>query len=152
MRPRLPRAVAAFLSGQRVARLATADASGRPHVVPICFVLSGRTLYSVIDRKPKQTEPRRLRRVRNVLENPRVAVGADTYSEDWSRLGFVLLEGRARLLHRGSEHAAALRLLRRKYPQYRAMDLEGRPIIAVRIERAVQWGDLRSGGRGLGAK
>ena len=134
--------MAAFVSRGRVAHLATADASGRPHVIPICYVIEGTTLYSVVDRKPKRTAPGRLRRIRNVSQNPWVAVVIDTYVEDWRRLAFVLLEGRARVLEDGPKHGTALRLLRRKYRQYRTMDLEGRPVIAVSIRRAVAWGRL----------
>ena len=139
---RLSRALAAFVSRQRVGHLATADDSGRPHVIPICFALDGATLYSVVDRKPKREVPTRLRRIRNVSENPRVAVVVDTYAEDWTRLGFVLLEGRARVIDAGAKHTIALRLLREKYRQYGTMDLEGRPVIAIAIERAVGWGRL----------
>ncbi|MBI3998444.1 MAG: TIGR03668 family PPOX class F420-dependent oxidoreductase [Armatimonadetes bacterium] len=137
---RLSVRLAAFLRRRRVAHLATADAGGRPHVVPICYALAGDRIYSVIDLKPKRAAPQRLRRVRNVLQNPRVAVVADVYSEDWSRLGFVLLEGQARLIEGGPEHARALRLLRRKYAQYRRMDLHDRPVIAITVRRAVRWG------------
>ncbi len=139
---RLSRTLAAFVSRQRVGHLATADAAGRPHVVPICFALDRATLYSVLDRKPKRETPKRLRRVRNVTANPRVAVVVDTYAEDWARLGFVLVEGRARVIEGGAEHAKALRLLIEKYPQYRKMELAGRPVIAVAIRRAVGWGRL----------
>jgi PPOX class probable F420-dependent enzyme len=131
-----------FLARSRVAHLATADATGRPHVVPICFVVHGRTLYFVLDRKPKRVAPHRLRRVRNLVANPRVAVVVDRYREDWSRLAFVLVEGRARVLRRGEARAVALRLLRRKYAQYRKMDLDSRPVVAVGVRRATAWGRL----------
>ncbi len=144
---RLPRTLAPFLARHRVAHLATADASGRPHVVPICYAIERTTLYSVVDRKPKRTAPGRLRRIRNISQNPWVAVVIDTYVEDWRRLGFVLLEGRARVLEDGPEHRTALRLLRRKYRQYRTMDLDGRPVIAVSIRRAVVWGRLEQPAR-----
>ena len=140
--PKLGPRAAALVSRGRVAHLATADATGRPHVVPICYAIEGITLYSVVDRKSKRTAPRRLRRIRNVSQNPWVAVVIDTYVEDWRRLGFVLLEGRARVLEDGAEHGTALRLLRRKYRQYRTMDLDGRPVIVVSIRRAVSWGRL----------
>jgi coenzyme F420-0:L-glutamate ligase/coenzyme F420-1:gamma-L-glutamate ligase len=141
-RARLSPAMARFLSRHRVAHLATADPSGLPHAVPICFAVRRQTLYSILDLKPKRVAPHRLRRVRNLVDNPRVAVVIDRYREDWSRLAFVLLEGRARLLHRGTEHAAALRLLRWKYAQYRRMDLRGRPVVAIRVRRATAWGRL----------
>lgn len=128
-----------FVRGARIARLATADAAGRPHAVPICFALSSDTLYSAIDLKPKQQAPENLRRLRNLAENPQVAVIVDRYSEDWKRLGFVLIRGRASLARAG-EAQRAIRLLRRKYPQYRTMPLEGRPIIKIRLTSAYSWG------------
>ena len=130
----------AFLDRQRVAHLATADALGTPHVVPICFARIDTRLYIAIDEKPKRGAPRGLRRVRNILANPRVAIVADVYDEDWSRLGFVLVEGSARMLDDGEEHRAAVVALRARYAQYRAMRLEDRPVIAVDVERATRWG------------
>ncbi len=89
-----------FLERQRVAHLATADARGAPHVVPVCFALLDDTLYIAIDEKPKQADIWRLRRMRNIAANPQVAVVADVYDDaDWSRLGFALVRGRARVLN-----------------------------------------------------
>ncbi len=136
----LTAAMRRFLAARRVAHLATADAQGQPHVVPVCFALAGDVLYIAIDRKPKRVGPRRLRRVRNLLANPRVAVTADVYREDWRRLGFVWVQGTARLLEAGAEYRRALDRLRRKYPQYRRMDLRGRPVVAVDVVRAGAWG------------
>lgn len=131
-----------FLRRHRDGHLATADARGRPHVVPICYAHRGRSLYVAIDQKPKRLSPNRLRRLRNLRANPRAAVVVDDYSEDWSRLSYLLIEGRARILRRGSGHREALRLLRSKYPQYRRMPLEQSPVIEIRAERAVSWGRL----------
>ncbi len=110
--------------------------------MPVCFAVVGQTLYSVVDRKPKVGNPWRLKRLRNLAENPRAAVVVDRYAEDWSQLGYVLVRGRARLLASGPEHAEAVASLREKYPQYRAMELEGRPVIAVAMERVRTWGQL----------
>jgi PPOX class probable F420-dependent enzyme len=140
--PSLAAPINAFLARQRLAHLATAGISGDPHVIPICYAVLGATLYSVIDQKPKRGAPRQLRRVRNILENPRAAVVVDVYDEDWARLGYVLVRGPARLVDAGQEHAAALEALREKYPQYRAMALDDQPVIALTIERAVAWGAL----------
>lgn len=133
-----------FLAAARVARLATADGAGRPHVVPVCFALGqeARRLYIALDRKPKQVSPERLRRVRNIQVNPRVALVADRYSEDWSELGWAMVEGTASLLEDPAERAVALDLLRGKYPQYREMALDDRPLIAVDVERVRTWGTL----------
>jgi len=133
----------AFLVGRRVARLATADASGRPHAVPVCFAFSGTSIYIALDEKPKNVSPSNLKRVRNILENPEVALISDRYAEDWTLLAFVMVRGRAELLDPGTaEHTAAVGLLRGKYHQYETMKIEENPVIAVRPERAVSWGEL----------
>ena len=134
-----------FLERRRVAHLATADAGGTPYVVPVCFALRVETVYIAIDEKPKRGDFRRLRRLRNIAENPRVALVADVYAEDWSQLGFVLLRATGRVLDpdvAAEERAAALGSLREKYPQYRAMALEDRPMIAADIDRVTTWGRL----------
>jgi len=133
----------AFLVRQRVARLATADAAGEPHVVPVCFACSPAGIYIALDEKPKHVAPARLKRVRNMLENPDVALIADRYAEDWSLLAFVMVRGRAGLLEAGTgEHADAVRLLRGKYHQYEGMRIEDNPVISIRPERAASWGAL----------
>jgi PPOX class probable F420-dependent enzyme len=132
-----------WLARQRVARMATADAAGAPLVVPVCFVLSAdaASLYITIDEKPKDTS-RPLKRIRNILENPQVALVADHWDEDWAELAWVMARGSADILYGGAEHGVAQAALREKYPQYRAMALEPLPVIAVRIERLTWWGRL----------
>ena len=140
----LPPAVLARLRRARVARLATADTRGRPHVVPVCFAADARAVYHAIDAKPKRYPAAALRRVRNILENPHAALLVDHYEEDWRRLWFVLVRGRARLLRRGALRARGLRLLRRKYAQYsRAMLPEDALVIAIRPEAVFTWGRKR---------
>jgi PPOX class probable F420-dependent enzyme len=120
----------------RVGRLATVDREGRPHVVPICFVIAGETLYSAVDAKPKRTL--RLKRLDNVRANPSVEVLVDHYEEDWSRLWWVRLRGRARILDAGDERERALRLLTAKYPQYADAPPAG-PVLAVDIRERRVW-------------
>lgn len=129
-----------FLRSARVAHLATADKKGQPHVIPICFAFDGKDLYSPIDEKPKRATPLRLKRVRNIEANPHVAVIVDRYDEDWKKLAYVLVFGRAKLLRTGDRHKKAVRLLRRKYRQYRRMALDGRPVIRVTLSRWRSWG------------
>jgi PPOX class probable F420-dependent enzyme len=119
----------------RVARLATADGSGRPHVVPVVFAVSGDVIYSVVDAKPKRTTA--LRRLRNVAENPRVALLVDHYEEEWGALWWVRAEGVARVLDplSDAEAAAAVQLLRERYPQQRAVG----SVLAVDVERWSGW-------------
>jgi PPOX class probable F420-dependent enzyme len=128
-----------MLREARVARLATADARGHPHVIPICFVFDGRAIYTAIDEKPKLASPKRLRRIRNIEANPGVALVVDHYDEDWVRLRYVLVSGTAQVIEGGDDHARAVALLQDKYPQYRAMRLEGRPMIKITPGRVVAW-------------
>lgn len=132
-----------FLLDQRVGRLATADGIGAPHVLPVGYALEADTLYITIDDKPKRTSGRGLKRLQNIIENPRIAVVVDRYDEDWSRLGWVMLRGRAEILDAGDEHDTAQALLRARYPQLAGMQIAGYPVIALRIERATSWGNLR---------
>jgi PPOX class probable F420-dependent enzyme len=133
-----------FVDARRVGHLATADAGGAPYLVPVCFGLAGDTLYITIDEKPKRRDMP-LKRVRNILENPNVAFIADRYDDDWTRLGWVMLRGRADILRDGNEHDRAQVLLCARYPQYRAMNLADLPVIALRIAHAASWGDLSEG-------
>jgi PPOX class probable F420-dependent enzyme len=134
----------AFLSGRRVGRLATADAGGRPHVVPVCYASDGDAIYIAIDAKPKRVAPSRLKRLANIRENPKVALVVDDYSEDWTRLAYLMIQGEAAIVESGAEHDRALVLLRAKYPQYGVMSLEERPVIRISIERAVGWASART--------
>ena len=135
---------ARFLAARRVGHLATADTRATPHLVPVCFVVGEETLYITIDQKPKG-DVRALKRLRNIAENPVAAFVADRYDEDWTRLGWVMLRGPAEILASGAEHDHAQALLRSRYPQYRAMQLGGLPVIAIRIARVTSWGDLSDG-------
>jgi PPOX class probable F420-dependent enzyme len=131
-----------FVTGQRIGRLATADRDAMPHVVPVCFALSRDRLYITIDEKPKRQPGARLKRLRNISKNPAVAVLFDRYDEDWTRLGWVMLRGRAEILADGIEHDAAQALLRTRYPQLAPMRIADQPVIAIRITRSVSWGNL----------
>jgi len=130
-----------FLDRGRVAHLATADRHGAPHLVPVCFCLDGASLYITVDEKPKRIGIP-LKRLRNIRENPAVAVTVDRWDEDWTRLAWVMLRGSAAILSGGEEHDRAQAHLRSRYPQYRTMDLASLPVIAVRIERVLSWGAL----------
>lgn len=134
----------AFVSSQRVARLATITPDGTPALVPICFALLGSdasVLVSVLDEKPKSVPDEDLARVRHIRREPRVNVIVDHYDEDWSRLAFVQIKGTARLIGLDDPaHAPAIAALRSKYPQYRAMAIERRPVIVIEPYRTTSWG------------
>ena len=132
----------AFIRSARVAHLATADGSGQPHVIPICFVFDGKNFYSPIDEKPKRTAPAKLKRLRNIEENSQVALVIDRYDENWRKLAYLLVIGRARILLSGNKHRKAVALLRRKYLQYRSMKIDRLPMIVVTPKKSTAWGAL----------
>jgi PPOX class probable F420-dependent enzyme len=126
----------ARLTAARVARLATIDPDGRPHLVPIVFVVDDETLYSAVDHKPKRS--RTLRRIENARARPDVTVLVDHYEDDWRRLWWIRLRGRARVLDSGEERERALELLADKYEQYQTQRPDG-PVLAVDIVEARDW-------------
>lgn len=123
-----------------VARLATVESDGQPHVLPICFVVSGDTLYSIVDGKPKRN-PLSLARLRNIAANPRATVVADRYDRDWTRLAWAMLAGRASLVEEDREYEDAVALLAAKYPQYRAAQFtrSTNPMLELRIDQVRYW-------------
>jgi PPOX class probable F420-dependent enzyme len=129
------------LTTARVARLATTDPDGRPHLVPIVFAIEGDILYSAVDQKPKRS--RTLRRIENARRRPDVTVLVDDYEEDWERLWWIRLRGRARVLDEGPEHDRALALLIEKYAQYRADPPDG-PVLAVDVTEVRTWSGRRA--------
>ena len=126
----------------RVARLATVDAKGAPHLVPVCLVLDGSLIYSGIDRKPKRSQ-HQLARLTNIETNAAVALLVDEYAEDWSQLWYVLVRGKASLVTGEVERNRAVARLKAKYAQYAAGMLDDDAVI-VRItpERITSWGKL----------
>jgi len=126
-----------LFAGARVARLATADAAGVPHLVPIVFAVAADTVFSAVDGKPKRTP--RLRRLTNVAANPRVSVLVDHYAEDWTTLWWVRADGTARVLDpTDPDDGTARHLLRARYPQYDRVPVTG-PVLAVAVERWSGW-------------
>lgn len=134
-----PEGAREFLERHRVGHLATAGADGMPHVVPVCYALDAEAVYFVADAKPKRGPASKLARLRNLAENPQAALVVDDYDEDWTRLAWVMVRGPARL---HDDHAAALGLLRQRYPQYRSMPLEDpaeHPIVRIQALRVTAW-------------
>jgi PPOX class probable F420-dependent enzyme len=125
-----------LLASARVARLATVDERGQPHLVPVTFATAGDTVVIPVDHKPKRTTD--LRRLRNIRGNPRVSVLADHYDDDWQRLWWARADGTARILEGGEERAEALHRLAQRYPQYREHPPDG-PVIAVDVARWSGW-------------
>jgi PPOX class probable F420-dependent enzyme len=130
---------------ERVARLATVDAAGRPHLVPIVFAMSGETIYSAVDAKPKSTMA--LRRLANVAANPQVTALADYYDDaDWGALWWVRADGTGRVLPASDPEARrAVALLGERYPQHRDVPPAG-PVLALDVERWSGWSSRPSAG------
>ncbi len=120
----------------RVGRLASIDAEGRPHVVPICFAINGNRVVSVVDTKPKRTS--QLRRLENVRRRPQVQMLVDHYDEDWTALWWVRLSGRASVIEHGAQREHAVDLLAIKYPQYVEQRPEG-AVLVVDVIRITSW-------------
>ena len=123
-------------SAATVAHMASSGPDGKPHIVPITFAIEGNVVYFAVDAKPKKTTD--LKRLRNIAANPAVSILVDHYEDDWGKLWWVRLDGRARILTEHDEIERALDLLAARYRQYRTNRPNG-PVIAVAIERASGW-------------
>ena len=123
-------------AGEPVARLATADHDGAPHVVPITFALEADFIYTAVDAKPKRGT--HLRRFANVATNQRVSLLVDGYDADWSRLWWARADGRASVVTDGPELERALSALRARYPQYATVAVTG-PAMAIAVDRWSGW-------------
>jgi PPOX class probable F420-dependent enzyme len=140
-------AEAAFLASARTATLATIATDGRPRLVPICYVVLDGTVWTPLDEKPKAVDDvRTLARVRDIAARPEVSLLVDRWSEDWSELAWLRSVGTASLVEPAVVPRAVLGALRAKYPQYVEHRLEGRPMIAIALERANSWGALSDPG------
>lgn len=143
----IPSAVIEMIRVARVGRLATVTSRNQPRVVPICFALLDypeSLVVSVLDEKPKRVGDAELARVRNLRMNPACSLVIDHYEEDWTRLAFAQINGTARILEPDDHlHGPALVALRSKYPQYRAMELAHRPVIAIKIVAVTTWRGAR---------
>jgi len=134
---------AEFINKHRLAHLATADSSGSPSVVPVCYAFDGESIYSALDEKPKSVGARSLKRVRNIEANPRVSLVIDDYDEDWSKLAYALVAGSAQIVApegaSSTDDRHAVELLRAKYPQYHSMAIDKMPIIKITPVRVRMW-------------
>jgi len=132
----------AYLDTHRVGHLATADRHGTPHLVPVVFAVLDDAIVFVVDEKPKRAHGRALKRMRNIVANPRVAFLVDDYDDDWARLGYALFQGDAEIIDDpGADYDRAVSHLRTRYAQYRDMRLEPErnPVVRIHPRRAHRW-------------
>lgn len=137
-----------IINTARVARLTTVDLECKPHLVPVVFVYDNdRDFYFIpIDEKTKRSRPENLKRVRNIKENPNVALLMDEYNEDWTKLYFIMIQGKASIIggkkkldqNEMSLFTKAHKLLRNKYPQYQKIGV-GEYVIMIRPQKVVAW-------------
>jgi PPOX class probable F420-dependent enzyme len=144
----------------RVARLATADSKAIPHIIPVVFAFDGEKYYIPVDEKPKITKPDQLRRIKNIKANPAVALLIDEYDEDWNKLLFIMIQGKASILGKRRENNKeetedpqdsgddgdkllnnAHKLLFMKYPQYQHIAI-GKLCIVIHPQKTIFWGML----------
>ena len=119
--------------------------SGLPHSVPICFALSGAdTIYTPIDSKPKTSSRKPLARITNIINNDEVVVLFDRYSEDWNKLGYVMVKGKASIVQNDHENLVAVALLKQRYIQYKEQYYlpEDPTIIGVKVYDYISWGNV----------
>lgn len=131
-----PQEARARFAAARVARLATAGRDGEPHLVPVTFAVDGDRICTAVDHKPKTT--RNLRRLRNIEENPNVALLADHYAENWAALWWVRVDGRASIVTGGAPAQRLIDLLAERYEQYRQARPAG-PVIVIEAQRWTGW-------------
>ncbi|NOT53679.1 MAG: TIGR03668 family PPOX class F420-dependent oxidoreductase [Deltaproteobacteria bacterium] len=137
-------AVQHFIHSHVVARLATAGDDRQPHVIPFCYAFDGMSFYFVVDEKPKRQTGKPLKRIRNMLENPQVALVIDDYADDWSQLAYVMVRGEAAVVEDEEEYQRALGLLRDRYQQYHSMTLTFPHNAMIRItpRKVNAWGKI----------
>jgi PPOX class probable F420-dependent enzyme len=137
----IPPAVEEFIERARVARLATIDSEFKPHLVPVVFVFNGNHFFIPVDEKRKTAKPEKLKRIRNIQDNPNVTLLIDEYSEDWTKLAFVMIQGKASVATKEEENIQvrqAYKKLMIKYLQYQKVGLGERCII-ITPKKVASW-------------
>jgi PPOX class probable F420-dependent enzyme len=135
------------INKSRIGRLATVDLECKPHVIPVVFVFDNdRNCYFIpIDEKTKRSRPENLKRVKNIQENPNVALLLDEYNEDWTKLYFIMIRGKGSILGGKKLEQNEMRLLEKahkllcdKYPQYQKIGI-GKYLIKIMPQKVVVW-------------
>ena len=142
---KIPSAAEEFIKRARVARLATIDSEFKPHVVPVVFVFDGKHFFIPIDQKRKTAKPEKLKRIKNVHDNPNAALLIDEYSEDWTRLAFVMIQGKASIASKTEGNLQvqeAYKKLMTKYLQYQNVGV-GEMCIIIAPEKVISWGNFQ---------
>jgi len=134
-------AVEEFIERARVARLATIDSEFKPHLVPVVFVFDGNHFFIPVDEKRKAAKPEKLKRIRNIQDNPNVTLLIDEYSEDWTKLAFVMIQGKASVATKEEGNIQvreAYKKLMTKYLQYQKVSV-GEMCIIITPKKVASW-------------
>jgi PPOX class probable F420-dependent enzyme len=137
----IPPAVEEFIERARVARLATIDPEFKPHLVPVVFVFDGNHFFIPVDKKRKTSKPEKLKRIRNIQDNPNVTLLIDEYSEDWTKLAFVMIQGKASVATKEEGNIQvreAYKKLMTKYLQYQKVGV-GEMCIIITPKKVASW-------------
>ncbi len=138
-------AIEEFIERARVARLATIDSEFKPHIVPVVFVFDCNHFFIPIDEKRKTAKPEKLKRIRNIQHNPNVALLIDQYDEDWTKLAFVMIQGKASVASKREENIQvrqAYKKLITKYIQYQKVGV-GEVCIIITPKKVASWRNSR---------
>ena len=136
----IPVKLKSLITGSSIAYQSTVSHKGHPHIVPICFVLLDQNFYSLLDNKPKNVQPLKLKRVQNIISNPKVTLIVNHYEDDWDKLWHVLIKGNGSVVSNELERMAAIKSLKQKYVQYLHMDVDLNPVIKIRPTNITSWG------------
>jgi PPOX class probable F420-dependent enzyme len=137
----IPSDVEEFIERARVARLATIDTEFKPHLVPVVFVFDGNHFFIPLDEKRKTAKPEKLKRIRNIQDNPNVALLIDEYSEDWTKLAFLMIQGKASVASKTEGNIQvreAYKKLMTKYIQYQKVGV-GEMCIIITPKKVASW-------------
>ena len=137
----IPPAVEEFIERARVARLATIDSEFKPHLVPVVFVFNGNHFFIPVDEKRKTAKPEKLKRIRNIQDNPNVTLLIDEYREDWTKLAFVMIQGKASIATKEEGNIQvkqAYKKLLTKYLQYQKVSV-GEMCIIITPKKVASW-------------
>jgi PPOX class probable F420-dependent enzyme len=130
-----------FIQRARVARLATIDSEFKPHVVPVVFVFDDNHFFIPVDEKRKTAKPERLKRIKNIKDNPNVALLIDQYDEDWTKLAFVLIQGKASVARKREGNVQVIQAYKKlttKYIQYQTVGV-GEMCIIITPKKVASW-------------
>ena len=137
--------VKTIIDKARVARLATVDSECKPHLIPVVFVFDNYSYFIPIDEKTKRSRPEKLKRAKNIQQNSNVTLLIDDYNENWRKLYFIMIQGKASIIGGKKLEQNELLLLEKahkllfdKYLQYQKIGI-GEYVIMIIPQKVITW-------------